>query len=491
MLRRLVWMCVCCGLLLGQDPTADLVKLLESKGLLTAAEVAQLRGGGVAELARLLEAKGVLTSSETASLIRPRVEAPVVARTTTPAQPAPAKPAPAKPSATVAAPQASGVVETTAKLPVTLYGAMMMSSFANLSGLNILDVPLFNNKAGVDALGNDKSFGMTFRQSRLGLRIAGRGPGGTKLMAVVEGDFFGGKAALPPGEHMEVPRLRLAFVRLDGKKNSLVIGQDWTVFAPLNPVSYAAYSIPAYAGGGNPWIRLPQLRYERTGVFAGDTEFTWQVAITDPNLGDHPTNAFITARTPGIGERGQMPGFENRLQIRQPLAGRTLAVGVSGRYGRGLNSALINNQARQQHVDSWGTSVDYSIPLWRNAALVGEAYAGRALGGYSSAIGMSVLPPGGPGGGGVFSRGGWTQLQYQAFPALSFNFAFGIDTMRARDLRVGDRISNGGPMINTIYKFNSSLSTALEWRRLSTKWYRSPSANESGEQISLGILWLL
>lgn len=466
-----------------EDATLRLAQLLVQKGTLKTEDIQGLIASAPSErmeaLSNLLVARGVLTAQDKALLLGETKLAV-------------ARPAPASAPAPVPSPVPVRSAAPAAKsLPVAFHGSMMFNAFSNLGYLNIQDVPLFSNRAGVDNLSNDKSFGMTFRQSRIGMKVQDISVGGMKLTGTVEFDFFGGKAALPPGEHMELPRLRLAFVRLDGKRHSFIVGQDWNVFAPLNPISLAAYSIPAYAGGGNPWIRLPQLRYENRMTFRGDTNLTWQLAITDPNMGDHPLNAFLTSRVPGVGERGRLPGFENRFQFGGTLGGRKASLGLAGRYGRGLNTAAVNNQVFRRSIDSWGTAIDYTIPLGTHWTLMGELFAGRALGGYSSSIGQAVLPPSGVGGGGVFSRGGWSQLQWQLNPVWGVNFAYGIDAMRARDLRVGDRLSNGGPMVNTVLKFADRWTAALEWRRLDTRWYQAPSANEAGDQFSLSLLWVL
>ena len=75
---------------------------------------------------------------------------------------------------------------------------------------------------------------------------------GAKVSGQVEMDFFGGKAALGNGISMDLFRLRLAFGRLDWTNFALEAGQDWSVFAPLNPTSLASFAIPAMSGSGNP-----------------------------------------------------------------------------------------------------------------------------------------------------------------------------------------------------------------------------------------------
>ena len=48
-------------------------------------------------------------------------------------------------------------------------------------------------------------------------------------------DFLGGKTAFSNGINMDLLRLRIALGRMDWKNFSLVAGQDWSVFARLNP----------------------------------------------------------------------------------------------------------------------------------------------------------------------------------------------------------------------------------------------------------------
>ena len=185
---------------------------------------------------------------------------------------------------------------------------MLWNSFYNSGATNIQDVPLLAPKAGV---GIPQNFGMTVRQSRLWLRYHGGAIAGAKL---------GGKAAFPNGINMDLVRLRLAYGRLDWNNFSLVFGQDWSVFAPVNPASLSGFAIPNFAGSGNPWIRAPQIRAELRRNLGDNQSLQWQIAVTDPNVGDY-SSVFKTTRTPGIGERGRMPAIQTRLAYSAKLAG--------------------------------------------------------------------------------------------------------------------------------------------------------------------------
>src|SRR5260370_872747 len=101
-----------------------------------------------------------------------------------------------------------------------------------------------------------------------------------------------------------------------------------------------------------------------------------------------------------------------------------------------------------------GSAADYTIPLGKHFNLTGEAYEGRALGIFSSASGESVLAVGTPGEHGVESRGGWAQLQANWNAKWQTNLAWGIDSMNARQVPVGDRNKTQTYMGNLIYKWS-------------------------------------
>lgn len=302
---------------------------------------------------------------------------------------------PASPAAKVDAPAVTSV----ARLPVVIYGTALLNSFYNTSLNNNQDVPLFAGKQGSDATGGDKNFGMTVRQSRVGLRYTGPRVGGALLGGTVEVDMFSGNATLPNSVGFDVPRLRLAIGRADWKNISVIGGQDWSVFAPLNPTSFAGFAIPDLAASGNLWIRTPQLRAEVQHSFSDKQKLLFQIAATDPNVRDY-SSMFSTVRTAGVGERGRLPGFDSRLSY----ADGGLGLGLSSHYGRGKNAGLVGTRTLQTAVDS---------------------YAGRALGVFSSGLGESVGAVGTAGQHGVASRGGWLQVQMNWTKLWQTNLVYG------------------------------------------------------------------
>jgi hypothetical protein len=483
----------------AQDSVGELARILRDKGVITSSELTAVESSAGQErvrlLASLLEAKGVLTAAEVARLqmnstsqvqmesasVVPAVYTPPLSANATVEPQAPPK----GPETATAAPP----VTSQSRFPVTVYGNILLNSFFDTSLNNIEDVPLFAGKQGSDPFPNDKSFGMTARQSRLGLRYQGPEVAGADISGQVEVDFFGGKAALGNGINMDLPRLRIALGRIDWENFSLVAGQDWSVFAPLNPTSLAEYAIPSMSASGNPWIRSPQIRAEIRHAMSDQAKLQWQIAATDPDMGDYQTTQFLTSRSPGIGERGRMPGLDTRLGFTDTVNGRDYAVGVSGHYGRGVDVGTVASLSVVRPVDSWGVALDWSLPFTKYFALTGEAYEGRALGIFSVAAGESVGAVGTPGEHGVLSRGGWAQAQFNINPKWQVNLAYGIDQPQASELPVGNRDRNQTYMGNLMYKLTSSVTFAWEFRRFLTDFRNQLFADERGDQANLAVMF--
>jgi len=423
----------------------------------------------------LLRQKGVLTTAEVSHIMRGYPsdgEAPVVEQTAPPAQ--------EKVSGSIAA------ITTESRFLARVYGTLLLNGIFNTAPMNITDVPLFTSKQGSDALGNDKAFAMTARQSRIGLRYDGREDLiGAKVSGQVEIDFLGGKAPFPVGANMDLLRLRLAYGRMDWDHYAIEAGQDWSIFAPLNPTSFAEYAIPSMAASGNPWIRMPQIRFE-----AKTSNFLAQFAAIDPNMGDYSTTSFSATRAPGVGERGRAPGAEARFALSAKDDDRTLTVGFSGHYARGKNAAMIGDTTEQLSLDSWGAAIDFSLPFSKMFSLSGEGYTGRALGIFSVTNGTSVQAVGTAGDRGVRSSCGWAQAQLSFTTKWQVNLVYGIDNPNMSDIPTGTRTRNQGYMANLIYKYTSHATAAWEYRRMRTDFRNQHPANEQGDTFNVALAYV-
>jgi hypothetical protein len=361
----------------------------------------------------------------------------------------------------------SGGAAEASPIKFTPYGTIYFNLFDNSAGTNNADVPLWSTPG----TGNLSASG---RQTRFGLRVTGLTAVQAKVTATVEADFFGGFPAVGNGDNMGVVRLRLANVRLDWHNTSVILGQDWMVFAPANPVSIAAAGIPLMAATGNPWARLPQARVEwhNSGVLL-------QGAVLAPSTGDF-NSTFLNQ--PASGALSQMPFLQGRAAlVSSNWRGlkRPTSIGVSGHYGR----ARIVSTTADRTLDSRAVAVDWSVPIVSRVTLTGEAFTGRDLAAFQAAVFQGVNPdsatgvPGAIVDGGaraIEARGGWTQLAASVNASLSVQATYGLDDPRDDTLtsvsRRDWRLRNTAMAIGFIHKLSPQLSWGIEDRRIVTQF---------------------
>jgi hypothetical protein len=376
-----------------------------------------------------------------------------------------------------------GAVTSMSKFPVKLYGNILVNSTFADRGSNAIDIPVFAQKAGTTADENHQSFAMTGRQSRFGLRYEGTIFDDAKLTGVFEFDMYGGKPAVSNGINADLFRLRLAYGRIDWKNDSVELGQDWSVFSPLNPTTLATYSVSGFSNSGNLWGRFPQVRYEHREDVGERSKLVFTAALLDPNGADNLGN--IVSRPLGIGERGALPALESRLGYLTSAHGKETWFGVSGHYSRWLGEpgdpagTLVRSP-----IDSYGVSGDANVWLSSGVRISGEAFQGRALGIFAGDIAQGAVVIDGRARG-IKSKGGWFEVHVEApqgyegrFKRVSANAGYGIENNRDQDLVAGMRKRNQTYMFNTQYKFSPNFTFAIEYRQVQTDWYQQILANQ-------------
>ncbi len=496
-----------------QIAPGPLVRLLQSKGIITEQEAAMIsQASSPAEselrLAKLLLSKGIISQQEfdqtisalgVASMpsepIAPgfinaevRVKSRPVVKSSRPPGEITAKETGAAQSQT----QPEGTMTTVSRFPVKIYGSILFNASYVDRGANTNDIPLFAQKRDASSDQDHQNFNMTARQTRFGLRYEGKVFEDAKLTGVFEFDLLGGKPAFANGVNFDIFRLRLAYGRIDWANDSLEAGQDWAVFSPLNPTTLASYGIPGFSTSGNLWNRIPQIRYEhREGE---KSKLILTTAVLDPNAGDNAGNP--AARVIGLGERSALPAFETRIGFITPIHGKDSSAGVSGHYSRLLG--VIGNPVgttQRSSIDSYGVSGDANLWLSSGFRVTGELFHGRALGIFSGNIAQSAVVIGGRARG-INSTGGWVELHGEAptgyqgsLKNFSANFGYGIEDNRDEDLVAGIRKRNQTYMVNWQYKFSPNFTFAQEYRRVLTDWFRQPFADQRLNWASLAFLY--
>ncbi|MHB1845580.1 MAG: hypothetical protein ACYCWW_12190 [Deltaproteobacteria bacterium] len=284
---------------------------------------------------------------------------------------------------------------------VAPYGVLALNGVFEDVAVNNADNPQIVSPGGAGGMV------LSARSTRLGLRVNPPLPGANtavKVSGLAEIDFNGGMIGQGVGAYFPLPRLRLAYASVGSASLRLVAGQDWAIFAPLNPESELHFSIPGFSMAGNLWAREPQIRLE--GV---QGKLAWAIAALDSAETD-PTVASQTivsaARAAQPGEASDLPAFEARLALQGTLFDRPASIGLSGHYARRHWSDL----GPPITTESWVAALDLACPLGAFAKLAEEAYSGQDLAAFFGGIdqGVSVGPrsvtP-------IHSQGGWASYR--------------------------------------------------------------------------------
>ena len=383
-------------------------------------------------------------------------------------------------------------VESGSKYRVRLSGIALLNLFSNRGTVNNQDVPnIALTPSTLDAKG---SFGGTLRQSEIGLEVFGPRLAGAHTTGDIQFDLGGGFPDIPNGVTSDLFRLRTGTVRLDWSHTSVIAGQDNIFFSPLSPTSFASLIVPAFGYAGNLWAWVPQVRAERRFDLSSDSQVTLQGGILDNLTGERPP--FQDQRVPQAGERSSQPGYGMRVAWTHSAFGQPMTFGLGGYYGR-------QDWSLNRHVDGWASTADWEVPLGQWFWLSGEFYIGDAVGGLGGGIGRSVVESGSFADPttqvrGVDSVGGWSQLKFKPTSRWEFNGAFGLDNVRAEDLRAfvasqpiyySSPARNRSSFLNFIYRPYSNLLFSAEYRHLRT--FQLNGSGPTADQVNLmmGILF--
>jgi hypothetical protein len=379
-------------------------------------------------------------------------------------------------------------VESKSKYPVRISGLILFNAYGNHGVLDAQDLPSLAYPGGSSI--SSGGVGGTLAQTLLGVDVQGPRLLGAETSGSAEVDFGGGIPPIEYGAATGIIRLRTATVHLDWVKTSINIGQDVPFFSPLNPTSYATVESPALSWSGNLWVWTPQIEVQHRFTLSDDSQFVVQAGVLDPFTEEIPQ---FQGRIASAGEESRVPALAGRIAWDRSAATRyPFAVGLGG------------YRAKQRYlpfpqVDSWTLNADAKIALGRYFALSGEGYRGQAAGGLGGGIWTSVsYPDPTPQHSGIHalaSAGGWVQLKATPTERFEINGAVGQDENFAHDFVKFPYAADGSTplkknrteLVNFIYKPNSLLLFALEYRRIFTAQATNVSASGAQLNIAAGV----
>jgi hypothetical protein len=335
-------------------------------------------------------------------------------------------------------------VESTSRMPVKIFGVIHTHLFANSGAANWLESPNVVDAPFADGGG---TFSGSLRQTRLGFTVDGPTLGGARTSGVVALDFFGGIPGFQTGQVMGLPRLLVAYARIEGAKTSLEIGQDHVILAPRDPTSLAAFSFPLLFRSGNLYLRAPQVRVEH--ALTSNVRLTG--GIVAPIGGDLTGGDFRFVPPALGGERSMRPAVQARLawQRGDCESPRCAGAGVSGHYGWEKRSGRLDR--------SWAAVIDFGARRdWFGVA--GEVYAGENADAFGGATGLDRR-----------AAGGWVELQVYPHSRASFHLGTGVDDVRGGHRATLARRGNGTAFGSVIFTLTPEMQASLEYRYQSTR----------------------
>ena len=279
-------------------------------------------------------------------------------------------------------------------LQAQLHGLILINTFANSTPFNNSDVPQFvAPRPGGES---EAAAGATIRQSRLTATALVSEFAGGQLTGELDVDFFGGQQPSTGGRTFPLLRIRRALAELTRGRWTVFVGQESPPIVEINPSSLASIGVPEFAGAGNLWLWIPQVRVGTTVVAAGTVRLGLEVAALAPTSGDAQT-AFFTQ--PDIAERTSRPYLQGRVRARWGDGAAQGEINLGGHYGW--------LEVGGDRVASRALAASVWTPLGHQAELRGEAYTGRALaglggGGVGQNFGLDSTA--------VSTTGGWVQL---------------------------------------------------------------------------------
>jgi hypothetical protein len=377
-------------------------------------------------------------------------------------------------------------VESGSKYPLKLSGLVLFNSYWNQGNLDVQDLPSLAFAAFPGA--PRPSIGATLRQTMLGLDASGPKLFGAQTSANAEIDFAGGNPSVSFGVANGLIRLRTATVKLNWEHTSLTFGQDNLFFSSLSPTSYATVFEPAMSWSGNLWVWTPGIQILHRIPLQQGSNIVLQGGLLDPLTEQVPV---FQGRDPNAGEASRVPAIAGRIALEHSLHTlHSFTIGIGG------------YRAQQRYfgfpdIASWTLNSDVTAGLGKYLQLSGEWYKGQAVGGLGGGIWTSVVYPEATephtGIHPLRSTGGWAQLKVSPCNRYEVNVAFGQDENYGDDLRFfplsftaagfGALEKNRTEFTNLIYRPNSVLLLAIEYRHLFTVPVNSPAAG--GDQVNL------
>ena len=356
-------------------------------------------------------------------------------------------------------------------IEASVHGLILMNAFHTTDNVNNSDVPQFAIPAGA-ASPEGSSSSATVRQSRVTAFALLPEFAGGALRGELDVDFFGGQQPSSGGRTFPLLRVRRAMAEVTWNRVALLVGQESPPIAAVSPSSIASVGFPDFAGAGNLWLWIPQVRLSADLPTRGSLRLGAEVSALAPTSGE-PQGAFATQ--PDIAERSGRPYLQGRVRGRWGQGEQLGEVSAGGHYGWILD-------ATGRRVPSKALAVSVWTPLGPRLDLRAEAFTGQALAGLGGGgVGQNMVRDGVP----VRASGGWVQLNVRPSSQWEIGGGGGIDDPDDEDLVEASRLRNVAVEGHITWRRLPAV-VGLEVRHLSTR-YREPVGDLTATHVNLGM----
>jgi hypothetical protein len=356
-------------------------------------------------------------------------------------------------------------------IEASVHGLVLMNAFHTTDNVNNSDVPQFAVPVAPDATEASTS-SATVRQSRVTAFALVPEFASGAIEAELDVDFFGGQQPSTGGRTFPLLRVRRAVAELTWNRVALLVGQESPPIAAVSPSSLASIGFPDFAGAGNLWLWIPQIRLSADLAPTGGLRVGAEVAALAPTSGE-PQGSFLTQ--PDIAERSGRPFLQGRLRGRWGEGERLGEVSAGGHYGWILDASGGRVPSKALAASIW-------TPIGSRVEIRAEAFTGQALAGLGGGgIGQNMVRDGVP----VRSAGGWAQLNLRPSVQWEIGGGAGIDDPDDEDLGDPSRLRNVAFEGHLTWRRLPAV-VGIEVRHLRTR-YRPPVDDLSATQVNLGM----
>lgn len=346
---------------------------------------------------------------------------------------------------------AKTAVDVPSGAKLSFYGFLRLDTLFDTGQTNFATVPFYvNSPSDPNKKGTgDQQVTIHPRNTRFGINFAWDKPRKWNVTGKLEVDWHNTYNTTP--ESRPAPRIRLAYIQLQRKDYSILLGQSWDVISPLIP---SPNDDSVLWNVGNLGDRRPQIRFSYAPK---DKSFSWTVALGLTGAVDAKD---LDSNKVRDGEDSGLPNLQCRLSWKA----KNVAFGLWGHYAWERTAKPIGGKT---HFNSHSVGLDLRWDIAPKWTLQGELWAGRNLSDFRGGITQGVNVNTGRE---IASKGGWLEIGYDISPKHRIAVGYAVDDPSDSDVPNGGRTKNFVWYLHNRFKLSDGVTLGVNYLFWTTKW---------------------